>query len=130
MQIPVKKLFPSATLPVRASEGAVGYDVYAHHVINKNTREHSGDLPTAIPAGGSILIGIGVALAVPPGYDCQVRPRSGLASRHDIELSNSPGTVDPDYRGETSILLRNRGSSPFTIAPGMRVAQIIFTKVE
>ncbi|MDO8425221.1 MAG: dUTP diphosphatase [bacterium] len=132
MQIMARKLFPDAQLPVRASEGAVGYDVFAHHILDKLTQEIDArrSLPQIIPPGESILIGIGVALAVPFPYDCQVRPRSGLASRHDIELSNAPGTVDPDYRGEASILLRNRGSAPFTVGRGMRIAQLVFTRVE
>jgi dUTP pyrophosphatase len=130
MQIAMKKLFPGAQVPARASAGAVGYDVYAYHAIDKHTRVHSHDLPIVIPPGGSVLVGIGVAMAVPFPYDCQVRPRSGLASKYDIELSNAPGTIDPDYRGEASILLRNRGDQPFTVERGMRVAQLVFTRVE
>ncbi|MBI4433851.1 dUTP diphosphatase [Candidatus Uhrbacteria bacterium] len=130
MRIPIKRLFPDAQIPVRASDGAVGYDVYAYHVVDKHTRESLGALPVTIPPQGSVLLGIGVVFAVPPEYDCQVRPRSGLASKHDIELSNSPGTVDPDYRGEASVLLRNRSDCPFVVEKGMRVAQLVFTKVE
>ncbi|MBI2483029.1 dUTP diphosphatase [Candidatus Uhrbacteria bacterium] len=130
MHIPIQKLFSDAKIPVRASAGAVGYDVYAYHVIDKQTRASAGALPVTIPPHGSVLLGIGVAFVVPPEYDCQVRPRSGLASKHDIELSNSPGTVDPDYRGEASVLLRNRGDQPFVVEKGMRVAQLVFTKVE
>lgn len=130
MIIKCKKLFPDAQLPRRASSGAVGYDVFAYHGLNKENREFFIDLPVIIEPGGSKLIGIGIIMAVPFPYDCQVRPRSGLANKHDVELSNAPGTIDPDYRGEASILLRNRGGVPFEITKGMRIAQLIFTKVE
>jgi dUTP pyrophosphatase len=127
MVIHVKRLFPDAKLPERASPGAVGYDVYAYHVLDKHTREHLADLPHAIPPGESVLIGIGVAFAVPMPVDCQVRPRSGLAARHDIEISNAPGTIDPDYRGEGGVLLRNCGREAFVVEPGARIAQLVFS---
>lgn len=129
MLIHVRKLFPDAEVPRRASSGAVGYDVYAYRVLDKRTRELARELPVVIGPGESVLIGIGVTFAVPFPVDCQVRPRSGLASRHDIELSNSPGTIDPDYRGEAGILLRNRGEEPFTVERGARIAQLIFSSV-
>jgi len=130
MLIQYKRLFPDARLPERATSGAVGFDVYAYHVVDKVTREHVGNLPAVIEPGGSLIIGTGIAFAVPFPVDCQVRPRSGLASKHDVELSNSPGTLDPDYRGEAGILLRNRGMKSFTVEPGMRIAQLVFTKIE
>ena len=130
MVVKVRKIFPDAKLPERASDGAVGYDVYSYHVLDKWTRGHRGDLPAEILPGESILIGIGVQFAIPFPHDCQVRPRSGLASRYEIELSNSPGTVDPDYRGDVSVLLRNRGAKPFVVEKGMRIAQLVFTRVE
>lgn len=130
MLIKYSKLFPDVRVPVRASAGAVGFDVYAYHVVDKNTRKECGQLPANVMPQESILIGTGIVLAVPFPIDCEVRPRSGLASKHDIELSNSPGTIDPDYRGEAGILLRNRGNMPFTIEKGMRIAQLILKKVE
>jgi len=87
-------------------------------------------LPVTIEPGGSVLIGTGVQFAVPFSVDCEVRPRSGLASKYDIELSNSPGTIDPDFRGEAGILLRNRGNKPFTVEEKRRIAQLIFKRVE
>ena len=117
-------------LPIRASDGAVGYDVFASYVLDKKTKEPTKDLPVEIPPGGSVLIGIGVRLAVPWPFQCEVRPRSGLASKHDIELSNSPGTIDPDFRGEAGALLRNRGADFFTVEKNMRIAQLVFSKTE
>ena len=129
MNIKVKKVRENALVPVRASDGAVGYDVYASCILDRNNREVIGDLPIKIAPGGAVLIGIGVRLAVPWPFQCEVRPRSGLASKHDIELSNSPGTIDPDFRGEAGVLLRNRGSDHFTIEKNMRIAQLVFSEV-
>jgi len=130
MNIKVRKIREDALVPIRASDGAVGYDVFASIVLDRVTKKIEQELPATIEAGGSILIGIGVQMAVPWPYQCEVRPRSGLASKHDIELSNSPGTIDPDFRGEAGVLLRNRGSKPFVVEKGMRVAQLIFSKAE
>jgi len=130
MNIKVKRIREDAKVPIRVTDGAVGYDVYASRVLDKLSKEVIGDLPVEIPPGGSVLIGIGIQMAVPMPFECQVRPRSGLASRHDIELSNSPGTVDPDFRGETGILLRNRGTKPFSVEKDMRIAQLIFSEVQ
>jgi dUTP pyrophosphatase len=72
----------------------------------------------------------GLAIAVPEGFECQVRPRSGLALRHGITLANSPATIDSDYRGELQVVLVNLGAEPFEITRGMRIAQMIFARVE
>lgn len=128
--IRVKKLDPRARIPQRMSPGAVGYDVWACRVLDKITKKVVGELPAEIPPGESVLIGIGVAFVVLGGYQCEVRPRSGLASKYGIELSNSPGTVDPDFRGEVGILLRNREQTPFIVKPEMRIAQLVFTPVQ
>ena len=130
MLVYVQRIREDSKIPERATAGAIGYDVYASRVLDKWTREVISDLPIEIKPGGSILIGIGVRFDVPFPHDTQVRPRSGLASRYDIELSNSPGTVDPDFRGEAGILLRNRGEKTFVVEKNMRIAQLIFTKVE
>lgn len=128
--IEAKKVREDSILPQRATEGAIGFDAFASRVLDKMTKEEIGELPVEIPPGGSVLIGIGVRIAIPPYWQCEVRPRSGLASRYDIELSNSPGTIDPDFRGEAGVLLRNRGEESFTVKPNMRIAQLIFSKVE
>ncbi|MCK4860260.1 MAG: dUTP diphosphatase [Candidatus Omnitrophica bacterium] len=128
--VKVRKIRKNARIPERASNGAIGFDVYASIVLNKITKEIIGELPIEIEPGESVLIGIGVQLAIPWPYEAQVRPRSGLACKHDIELSNSPGTIDPDFRGEAGVLLRNRGKKPFMVEEGMRIAQLIFSGVE
>ncbi len=130
MVIRVRKTRSDAKIPIRASDGAVGYDVFASRVLSKSTKEVIQKLPIEIPPGESVLIGIGVQMAVPWPYQAEVRPRSGLATKHNIELSNSPGTIDPDFRGEAGVLLRNRGNTPFKVEKDMRVAQLIFSKVE
>jgi dUTP pyrophosphatase len=96
------------------------------------------DLVAAVPAdaqvviapGARALIPTGVAVALPPGYEGQVRPRSGLAIRHGVTVLNTPGTVDADYRGELQIALANLGTEPFIVQRGMRIAQMIVAPVE
>ena len=75
------------------------------------------------------LIGTGVAVAVPPGYEGQVRPRSGLALRHGVGIVNSPGTIDSDYRGEVRVVLINHGHEPFVVEPLARIAQLVIAPV-
>jgi dUTP pyrophosphatase len=72
----------------------------------------------------------GLAVAVPDGYECQLRPRSGLALRHGITLPNAPATIDSDYRGELLVLLQNLGAEPFEVTRGMRIAQMVVARVE
>ena len=74
--------------------------------------------------------GTGLAIAVPEGYECQIRPRSGLALRHGITLPNTPATIDSDYRGELKVILVNLGTEPFEVARGMRIAQMVLARVE
>jgi dUTP pyrophosphatase len=81
-----------------------------------------------ISPGDRVLIPTGIALAVPEGYEAQIRPRSGLALRHGITLVNSPGTIDPDYRGELGIIMINHGTEPFTVKNGDRIAQMVFAR--
>lgn len=130
MLIQYMKVRANARMPERASDGAVGYDVYASVMLDKETKKVKENLPATLKAEESMLVGIGIRFAVPFGYEAQVRPRSGLANIYDVELSNSPGTVDPDFRGEAGVLLRNRGKQDFVIEEGMRIAQLIFSKVE
>lgn len=116
-------------IPVRKSDDAVGYDVMAFHVLDPNTREVIDELPITLQPGETTLIGCGYIAAIPKGVDCQVRPRSGLAAKHQIILANGPGTVDPDYRGEIGCLLYNVGKKPFVINYADRIAQLIFTPI-
>ncbi len=86
--------------------------------------------PLAIDAGAYTLVPCGFALALPHGFEAQVRPRSGLAARHGVSVLNAPGTIDADYRGEVKVILINHGRQPFTVTPGMRIAQMVVAAVE
>lgn len=104
--------------PNYASSGAAGADVRAN--IEKEI---------IIEAGSSVLVPTGLRFAIPEGYEIQVRPRSGLAFKHQITVLNTPGTIDSDYRGELKVILINHGTTPFAVEPGMRIAQIIVAPV-
>ena len=101
-------------LPAYATEGAVGMDLAA-----------AVEEDLVIYPGQTVMVPTGMKIAVPEGYEAQIRPRSGLALNHGITLPNSPGTVDPDYRGEIKVILLNLGSEPFTVRRGMRIAQMV-----
>ncbi len=105
-------------LPVRMTEDSAGFDVAA-----------AVARATVIRPGEIRLVPCGFAIAIPKGYEAQVRPRSGLASKHGITMINSPGTIDSDYRGEVHVPLINHGKSPFTVQRGMRVAQMLILPV-
>jgi len=85
--------------------------------------------PVTIPAGGIALISTGFAVALEPGYELQVRPRSGLAIKHGVTVVNAPGTIDADYRGEVKVGLINLGPAPYTVNRGDRVAQLVLATV-
>ena len=102
-------------LPDFATEQAAGMDLYA-----------AVEEPITLDAGRRVLIPTGLAIALPPGFEAQIRPRSGLAARHGITVINAPGTIDADYRGEVCVALVNLGDDPFTIERGTRIAQIVF----
>lgn len=82
-----------------------------------------------IPPGGRALVPTGLRIALPEGYEAQIRPRSGLALRHGVTLPNSPGTIDADYRGEIGVILMNLGQEPFIVEPGDRIAQMVVAPV-
>ncbi len=105
-------------LPSRATPGSAGFDLYA---------AVEGEM--AIAAGARALVPTGVAIAVPPGFEAQVRPRSGLALRHGIVLPNAPGTIDSDYRGEIRVIVLNAGDAPFRVRRGDRIAQLLVAPV-
>jgi dUTP pyrophosphatase len=88
------------------------------------------DAPVEIAPGGRALVPTGVAIALPPGYEGQIRPRSGLAIRHGITVLNSPGTIDADYRGELQVILVNISSESFVVPRGTRIAQIVIAPVQ
>ena len=108
-----------ACVPCYMTEQAAGVDLQA-----------ALDAPFTLHPGERALVPTGIALEIPPGYEAQVRPRSGLALRHGIALVNSPGTIDADYRGEIGVILINHGSEPFTVANGERIAQLVFARFE
>jgi len=118
--IAVLRLVVAAELPVPTymTAGAAGADVCAAIV---------GDLVLA--PGARALVPLGFALAIPPGFEVQVRPRSGLAVRSGVTVLNAPGTIDADYRGEVAVLLVNLGAEPVTIARGDRIAQLVVAAV-
>ena len=87
------------------------------------------DGPVVLEPGDITLIPCGFAMAIPEGFEAQVRPRSGLAVKFGISMPNTPGTIDADYRGEVKVPLVNLGRSPFTVEPGMRIAQMVIARV-
>lgn len=101
-------------LPAYATAGAAGLDAVA--AITD---------PVVLAPGARAAIPTGIAMAIPPGFEVQVRPRSGLAARHGLTVANAPGTIDSDYRGELQVLLVNLGTDPVTIERGMRIAQLV-----
>lgn len=90
---------------------------------------HSVEAVTLEP-GETKLVATGLAIELPPGYEAQIRPRSGLALKHSITLPNSPATIDPGYRGEIRVILQNLGREPFQISPGERIAQLVIARYE
>ena len=114
---------PALPLPTYATTGAAGLDVCA--CLAPNDRADG----LTLPPGARALVPTGLAVAVPAGFEMQVRPRSGLALRHGITLGNAPGTIDEDYRGEVGVILVNHGTEPFVVAHGMRVAQLVLAPV-
>jgi dUTP pyrophosphatase len=88
------------------------------------------DAPIELAPGARALVPTGIAIALPAGFEGQVRPRSGLASRHGVTVLNTPGTVDADYRGELQVILVNLGAGPFIVSRGMRIAQLVVAPVQ
>jgi dUTP diphosphatase len=121
MRVRIKRL-PAARdlpLPSRASPGSAGFDLRAA------TAEE-----VVLRPGERLLVPTGVVLEIPPGWEGQVRPRSGLALRHGVGVANAPGTIDSDYRGEVAVILVNLGESPFRLRRGDRIAQLVICRVE
>ena len=109
---------PDLPLPARATTHAAGYDV------------RSAEPDFELRSGEIRLVGTGLVMELPDGVECQVRPRSGLALEHGVTLPNSPGTIDPDYRGELRIIMQNLGPEPVTLRRGDRIAQLVFARFE
>lgn len=114
----VKRLphFGELELPAYATEGAAGMDVVAAEDVT-------------LAPGGRHAVATGLAIAIPPGFEIQVRPRSGLALKHGISVPNTPGTIDSDYRGELKVILINHGAAPFEVRRGDRIAQLVIAPI-
>ena len=108
-------------LPKYETEGAAGLDLFAA------TKE---DTKIIIPPRKAEMVPTGIAISVPSGYEAQIRPRSGLAAKNGITVLNSPGTIDSDYRGEILVMLINHSNKDFEILRGMRIAQMVISKIE
>lgn len=117
-RVSVRKLRPNAIVPRYQTEHAAGMDLCA-----------AIDAPIELAPRARVSIGTGLAFALPPGFEGQVRPRSGLARDHGITLVNAPGTLDADYRGELAVLLINHGTTTVTIESGQRIAQLVIAPV-
>ena len=116
--VPVRRLPGNADLPLPAyaTQGAAGMDVVAAEDVT-------------LAPGTRHAVCTGLAMAIPPGFEVQVRPRSGLALKHGISVPNTPGTIDSDYRGELKVILINLGDAPFAVRRGDRIAQLVLAPV-
>ena len=119
-EIAIQRLASGAglELPRRATADAAGFDLSAAVAAD-----------VTLAPGGRALIPTGFAIALPPGWEAQVRPRSGLALKHGVTVLNSPGTIDADYRGEVGVILINHGAQPYVVARGARIAQLVIARV-
>ncbi|MDE3197206.1 MAG: dUTP diphosphatase, partial [Acidobacteriota bacterium] len=119
MKLRIRKLHPNALVPryAHGPEEDAGMDLHAVSAVS-------------IPPGHTALVPTGLAIELPPGYEAQIRPRSGLALKYGITLPNSPATIDPGYRGEIRVILMNLGRETFTIEPGERIAQMVIARYE
>ncbi len=116
VEVRIQRLPHAPGLPEYATAGSAGLDIAA---------AVAGDEPMELAPGARALVPTGLRLAVPEGYEAQIRPRSGLALRHGLMLPNSPGTIDSDYRGELQVIVMNAGSEPVRIERGMKIAQLV-----
>jgi dUTP pyrophosphatase len=116
MAVRFKRLRAEACLPEQSHPGDAGMDLRACEAV-------------LLAPGARSLIRTGLSVEMPAGMEAQVRPRSGLALRHGVTVLNAPGTIDAGYRGEIGVILINLGQEPFTIEPGMRIAQLVFAAV-
>lgn len=122
MKIKIQRIddsFNDLPLPVYATEGSAGMDIVA-----------AVDKPVGLKPGDVKMISTALSIAVPSGYECQVRSRSGLAAKFGIFALNSPGTIDSDYRGEVKVILANFSKEPFVIKRGDKIAQLVIAKYE
>ncbi len=118
LELRIERINANVPLPRYQTEHAAGMDLHA-----------ALEFPVVLKPGDIRLIQCGFRMAVPLGYEAQVRPRSGLASKHGISMPNAPGTIDADYRGEVCVPLINLGREPFAVEPHMRIAQMIIAPI-
>lgn len=119
MQVKIKRLHSSdLPLPHFMTPGSAGMDIYA-----------ANEEDMTIGRGRTVLVPTGIAISLPPGYEAQIRPRSGLALKHGLTLLNTPGTIDSDYRGEIKLIVINLGDKEYTLKRGERIAQMVFARV-
>jgi len=120
LEVKIKRLPGGEDLPLPTyqTKDAVGMDLHA--AVTEDVKLVPG-VVVAVPCG--------IAIALPAGYEAQIRPRSGLAAKHAISLANTPGTIDPDYRGEIKVLMINLGLEPYVVTRGMRIAQMVVMPV-
>jgi dUTP pyrophosphatase len=119
LKIRIRKLHPNALVPR-----------YAHGPLEDAGMDLHAVSAATIAPGQTVLVPTGIAIELPPGYEAQIRPRSGLALKYSITLPNSPATIDPGYRGEIRVILLNLGRETFTIEPGERIAQMVIARYE
>ncbi len=119
MTIKINRVHPDAQLPI-----------YAHGPLEDAGMDLRSVETITIAPGQTYAVATGLSIELPPGYEAQIRPRSGLAFKHSITIPNSPGTIDPSYRGEIKAILHNLGAQPFAIQVGDRVAQMVVAKYE
>lgn len=114
----VRRSLPLLPLPEIQTLGSSGYDLQADI-----------EVPLTLLPGERVLVPTGIAVSVPPGFEAQIRPRSGLAMKHGVTIANAPGTVDSDYRGEIKVILINLGQTAFMVQRSDRIAQLVIQKI-
>ena len=119
LKVKIQKINKLAKLPKRMTEHAAGYDLYS-----------CNEEEIVIKTGDVTLISTGIAISLPTGYEAQIRPRSGLAIKHQIGVLNSPGTIDADYHGEIKVILFNFGKTDFIVSTHTRIAQMVISRHE
>jgi dUTP pyrophosphatase len=123
VEVRIMRLAHAADLPLPQYQSALAAGVDLLAAV-------AAEAPVTLAPGARALIPTGIALALPAGYEGQVRPRSGLAARHGVTVLNAPGTVDADYRGEVQVVLANFGNEPFVVSRGTRIAQLVIAAVQ
>ena len=133
--VKIKKLYKDAKMPVKAHDGDSGFDLFVHTVWRWNREGQELELVNPVEnvytlySNSSLLIRSGISIALPKGYEAQIRSRSGLALKNQLFVLNSPGTVDEPYRGEIGVVLYNAGETLFGFQVGDRIAQMVVKKV-